>query len=130
LGAGNPLHAPNSRAIANSSTAWQDGTIIIVRPRRNDAVSSGLLLKEPLISVGQAANRKGHHFSLPIGAMPMIETSSRQAAIAFDKMMAAKCAQSGTEDRLRTYYARTYATHRKQQSAGGFSTRAAIPLKI
>jgi D-arabinose 1-dehydrogenase-like Zn-dependent alcohol dehydrogenase len=87
--------APNSRAIAELIDGLgRDGTIIIVSaPQDMMQFHPGLLLKGNRSISGWVSGNieEAIHFSLLSGAMPMIETFPlEQAAIAFDKMMAAK----------------------------------------
>ena len=87
--------APNSRAIAELIDGLgRDGKIIIVSaPQDMMQFHPGLLLKGNRSISGWVSGNieEAIHFSLLSGAMPMVETFPlEQAAIAFDKMMAAK----------------------------------------
>jgi D-arabinose 1-dehydrogenase-like Zn-dependent alcohol dehydrogenase len=87
--------APNSRAIAELIDGLgRDGKIIIVSaPQDMMQFHPGLLLKGNRSISGWVSGNieDAIHFSLLSGAMPMVETFPlEQAAIAFDKMMAAK----------------------------------------
>ena len=86
---------PNSRAIAELIDGLgRDGNIIIVSaPQDMMQFHPGLLLKDNRSISGWVSGNieEAIHFSLLSGAMPMVETFPlEQAAIAFDKMMAAK----------------------------------------
>lgn len=87
--------APNSRAIAELIDGLgRDGRIIIVAaPQDMMQFHPGLLLRGNRSISGWVSGNieEAIHFSLLSGAMPMVETFPlEQAAIAFDKMMAAK----------------------------------------
>ena len=87
--------APNSRAIAELIDGLGRGgkIIIVAAPQDMMQFHPGLLMKGGR-SIGAWVSgniEEAIHFSLLSGAMPMVETFSlEQAAIAFDKMMAAK----------------------------------------